>query len=247
MFEISNFSVSYKNKKILRNISLNLEPGKLIVLMGPNGSGKSSLASSIMGHPNFTIDNGTCNFNGENILNLSIENRARRGIFLASQNSISIPGVQVSTFLREAYHMLKPDNQNISLENFKEKLGHALDMVGLDHKFLLRTLNEGFSGGEKKRFEIAQLILFEPKIAILDEIDSGLDSDALKLLANALAYSKNLNPNLSILLITHYNRLLNYLTPDKIHVLYKGQIIKSGNMEIAKEIESNGYDKFIQN
>lgn len=244
MFQISNFSVSYKSKKILTNINLDLEPGKLIVLMGPNGSGKSTLASSIMGHPNFTIDNGACVFNGENILNLSIENRARKGIFLASQNSIAIPGVQVYTFLREAYHMLKL--ATISLENFQKKLDHALDMVGLENKFLSRTLNEGFSGGEKKRFEIAQLILFEPKIAILDEIDSGLDSDALKLLANALIYSQNLNPDISILLITHYNRLLNYIKPDKVHVFYKGQIIKSGSLDIAKEIESNGYDKFIQ-
>lgn len=245
MLKISNFSVSLDDKKILNNINLILSSGETSVLMGPNGSGKSTLATSIMGHPSFKIDSGNCLFNGINLLDLNVENRARSGLFLAAQNSISIPGVQVFTFLRESYRMLKNLEVDISVNDFKIAVIDVFKMVGLHENFLFRNLNDGFSGGEKKRFEIAQMLLFEPKIVILDEIDSGLDSDALKLLANALNYIKKRKPDIMILLITHYSRLIDYINPDKVYVLHNGQIIKSGDKTLAKEIELSGYEKFI--
>lgn len=239
MFQIKNLSIKLADKEILKKINLDILPGQIHALMGPNGSGKSSLALTILGHPNYNIISGEINFLNSNILDLPVEKRARMGIFLALQYPSSI-SVSVFTFLKEAHRVLT--NLDISISDFKKLVYDAFDKVGLDHSFIYRNLNENFSGGEKKRLEIAQLLLFKPKFAILDEIDSGLDIDSIKNISQVILNLKKENPDLSILVITHYNRILNFLSPDAVHVLSNGELIESGNINLAKKIEDFGYN-----
>lgn len=240
MLSLSHVTVTLDAKPIIQDLSLEIKAGTIHALMGPNGSGKSTLALTLMGHPHYEVIQGTVTFNGEDLLALPVEKRARAGLFLACQYPPAIPGVPVLTFLKESHRMLI--GTEISVAAFKELVAHAFDAVKLDHSFMYRNLHEGFSGGEKKRFEIAQLILFKPCLAILDEIDSGLDVDALVTIARALNDLKAQNPFLSLLIITHYNRILEYCQPDAVHILAKGKLWVSGDKELARSIEQRGYD-----
>ncbi len=240
MLSLENISISCSETKVINNLSLSFTPGTVTVLMGPNGSGKSTLAYTLMGHPKYYVTQGSIIFNEHNFLELPVEKRARLGLFLACQYPQEVPGVQVFTFLKEAHRMLT--GKELSVSDFQQLLYTVFDTVKLDHSFAYRNLHEGFSGGEKKRLEIAQLLLFQPKLAILDEIDSGLDVDALKLVAEAINTARIQNPAMSIVLITHYARILKYITPDTVHILMNGSIVKSGDHSLAELIESKGYD-----
>ncbi len=240
MLRLSQVTILLEQKPIVENLSLTIEPGTVHALMGPNGSGKSTLALTLMGHPRYEVVSGSITFNGEDLLALPVEKRARTGLFLACQYPPAIPGVQVLIFLKESHRMLTC--QDISVAAFKELVAAAFDAVKLDHSFMYRYVHEGFSGGEKKRFEIAQLILFKPRLAILDEIDSGLDVDALVTIARVLNDLKIQNPALSLLIITHYNRVLEYIQPNQVHILSKGKLWLSGDKELAQSIERRGYD-----
>lgn len=240
MLKIQNLQVKIEDKLILKDINLQIKPGSFHVLMGPNGSGKSSLAYTLMGHPNYKVTAGTVLLENQNLLELPVEQRSRLGIFLAYQYPIAIPGVQVFTFLKEAHRMLT--GQELSVKDFQNLVYSVFDQVNLNHSFLHRYLNEGFSGGEKKRLEIAQLLLFKPKIAILDEIDSGLDIDGLKIIAQTINLARQDNKEMSIILITHYARILDSIAADHVHILQDGKILKSGDKNLAHIIENNGYN-----
>lgn len=242
MLYISKLCVSLDDRPILEDVSLAVKAGTTHAIMGPNGSGKSTLAATLMGYPHYQVLSGSIRFNGEDLLALPIEKRARAGLFLACQQSPSIPGVPVFTFLKEAHRMLT--GEEVSVAAFKERVYAAFDAVRLDHSFVYRFLNEGFSGGEKKRFEIAQLLLFKPRLALLDEIDSGLDVDALNLITQVLVEEKKRNPLLTLVIITHYNRMLPALEPDAVHILSHGKIRASQGKELAHMIEERGYDEW---
>jgi Fe-S cluster assembly ATP-binding protein len=207
--------------------------------MGPNGSGKSTLASVIMGRPGYTVTEGEVLFRGENVLELTPDERAQRGLFLAMQYPVEVPGVSVVNFLRTAYGAVK--GKQISALEFRKHMKSKMETLGVEDAMVNRYVNQGFSGGEKKRVEILQLAVLEPSIAILDETDSGLDIDSLKLVATGVA--KLIGPDLGVLLITHYQRILDYITPDRVHVMIDGRIVKSGGAELAKELEAKGYDE----
>lgn len=241
MLLIKNLSVCFEEKNILKNLNLKIMPGKIHIIMGPNGSGKSTLAYTIMGHPFYTITSGDIFFENKRINQIPVEERAKMGIFLACQNNLAIDGVEVFTFLFEAYKSLF--NQNISTSDFQVKIMRIFDMVGLNLKFLYRNLYDGFSGGEKKRLEIAQFLLFNPRLAILDEIDSGLDIDGIKMVALSLQYAKRINPNMSIILITHYSKIIHYFNDYSISVLKEGSIEITGSNDLIHKIENEGYDR----
>ena len=238
----NNLTVSINGTPILKDINLSIQRGTIHVIMGPNGSGKSTLAYTLMGHPNYTITNGSIVLGDEDITNLSPDKRAKRGLFLAFQQPQEIPGVSVITFLKEACHALK--GTSFVTETFQAVVEQRTRQLQIDFTFLYRNLNDGFSGGEKKRFEMLQLLVLEPKLVVLDEIDSGLDIDALKIVAQGLTYAKKENPDLSILLITHYQRILDYITPDFVHVLCDGLLVASGGPELALSLEQKGYDDY---
>ncbi len=240
MIRITNLSVAIAEKQVLSHINLEIQPGSVHALMGRNGSGKSTLAYALMGHPAYTITFGSIEFNGTDITNLSIDKRAQAGIFLAFQNPLEIPGVTVFNFLKEAHAAIT--QKAIPVNEFKQFLFEQMDILRIDHAFAYRELNAGFSGGEKKRLELLQLLVLKPQLAILDEIDSGLDVDAIKIVAEGLQAARTANPNMSILMITHYPRLLNYITPDAVHVMHAGTIMQSGNSELAQQIEQRGYE-----
>lgn len=239
MLKISDLTVLCADNLVLNKLNLTLEAGSLHVLMGPNGSGKSTLAYTLMGHPKYTVINGSILFNKSDLLALPIEKRARAGLFLACQYPQEVPGVQVFTFLREAHRMLS--GTELSVSEFKKMVLDIFDLVKLDASFLYRHLHDQFSGGEKKRLEIAQFLLFKPKLAILDEIDSGLDIDGLAIMAKALSHARTENRSLTIILITHYARILEQVSPDFVHILQQGTIIRSGNNTLTYEIEQRGY------
>ncbi len=241
MLEISNLHASAGDVAILKGLNLTVNPGEVHAIMGPNGSGKSTLAKVITGHDSMTVTDGDVRFEGESIIEAAPEDRARAGIFLAFQYPIEIPGVTNSTLLREGLNAIRKHRGEVELDAFdflsmaKEKSA----LLEMDTKFLSRAVNEGFSGGEKKRNEILQMLVLEPKLAVLDETDSGLDIDALKIVAkgvNALRAADR-----SFVVITHYQRLLDYIVPDFVHVLYQGRIAKSGPKELALELEDRGY------
>ncbi|MDQ4102026.1 MAG: Fe-S cluster assembly ATPase SufC [Thermoproteota archaeon] len=245
--EVKNLHSSIDGKEILKGLNLSISKGEVHAIMGPNGSGKSTLANAIMGHPKYNIDSGDILVKGESILNLSTDLRARKGLFLGFQYPTEIPGVGYSHFLRNAYNTLNKslgEEQNrevfITVREFHEYVKKNLDAVGLDPSFLSRYLNEGFSGGEKKRSEVMQMLVLKPNIAILDEPDSGLDIDAVKAVAEAI--NKLIDIGAGVLVITHYARILRYLKKlDYVHVVARGKVIKSGGKELSEELESKGY------
>lgn len=242
MISINNLHASIEDKEILRGIDLQINAGEVHAIMGPNGSGKSTLASVLAGRADYTVTNGTATFMGKDLLELSPEDRAKEGLFLAFQYPVEIPGVSTTNFIKTAvnekrkYHGLQPLDAVAFLKLMKERM----KLVHIDQSLLSRSLNEGFSGGEKKRNEIFQMAMLEPSFAILDETDSGLDIDALRIVANGVNTLRN--ENNAVLLVTHYQRLLDYIVPDFVHVLYKGRIVKSGGKELALELEEKGYD-----
>ncbi|MCF7872007.1 Fe-S cluster assembly ATPase SufC [Candidatus Woesearchaeota archaeon] len=240
---IKNLNAKVEDKEIIKNLNLELDKGKIHVIMGPNGSGKSTLANAIMGHPNYEAE-GEVLLNEKNILNMEPNERSKAGIFLSFQYPVSVPGVTVSNFLRQAINARREKNNEIKIPEFVKKLNKQLDILQIPKEFARRYLNEGFSGGEKKKMEILQLAMLEPKIAILDETDSGLDIDALKKVSEAINKVKEEFPDMTILVITHYQRMLNYLKPDTIHVMINGEIIKTGGPKLAKQLEKKGYDAF---
>lgn len=242
MLKISNLHARVEDKSILKGIDLEINPGEVHAIMGPNGSGKSTLASVIAGKEEYEVRQGKITFNGEEISELNADERAHKGLFLSFQYPVEIPGVSVTNFIKTALNETRkakglndmPANKMLKL--IREKS----EMLEIDRKFLSRSLNEGFSGGEKKRNEIFQMAMLEPKLAILDETDSGLDIDALRIVANGV--NKLKNSENATLVITHYQRLLDYIVPDFVHVLYDGKIVKSGGKELAFELEEKGYD-----
>ena len=242
LLEIKNLQVSINDNEILKNLNLKINKGEIHAIMGPNGSGKSTFSKVLAGHPAYSVLNGDIFFKGLSILDLEPEERSHLGIFLAFQYPIEIPGVSNEDFLRLAYNSKqkfynKPEIDPIEfLTIINEKLNH----VNMSPLFLSRNVNEGFSGGEKKRNEILQMILLDSELSILDETDSGLDIDALKIISNGI--NKFMNPSKSIILITHYQRLLDYINPTYVHVMQDGKIIKTGSAELAKELESKGYE-----
>lgn len=236
---LKKLSVWRDQKPILNDLNLEVQPGSVHALMGPNGSGKSTLAYTLLGHPDYEVKAGSMEYNDLNLANLAIEQRAQQGIFLAFQHPIEIPGVSVFDFLREAYIALT--KKTLAVKEFQALLYEKLDMVGLDHSFAYRPLNVGFSGGEKKRLEILQLLLFSPSLAILDEIDSGLDVDAIRLVSQGLKKAREENPHMALIIISHYPHLFSYVIPDQVHIMKKGAIIQSGGYELAQAIQLRGY------
>jgi Fe-S cluster assembly ATP-binding protein len=239
--EVKNLRVKVDDKEILKGISLDLDKGQVVALMGPNGSGKSTLAYALMGHPKYEITSGKVFLNGEDVTNTSPDQRAKKGLFLSFQYPQEIAGVSVSNFLRTALNAIREskNEKQISVMDFHKLLQEKMKLLKIDKSFALRYVNEGFSGGEKKRMEILQMAVLQPQIGILDETDSGLDIDALRTVANGVNNLKG--PDLGILLITHYQRILNYITPDKVHIVINGKIVKSGGKELALEVEEKGY------
>jgi len=241
---IKNLHVSIESKEILKGVDLTVKQGEIHAIMGPNGTGKSTLAYTLMGHPNYTVTEGEIWFKGRNILELEPDERSREGIFLAFQYPVAIPGVTVANFLRTAINSRRraqnPEDKGIAIPEFRKMLKEKMEMLKMDSAFAGRYLNDGFSGGEKKRAEILQLATLKPEIAILDETDSGLDIDALRIVSegvNALS-----GPDLGVLVITHYQRLLNYIKPQYVHVMMGGRIVESGGPELALHLEEHGYD-----
>jgi len=248
--EIKNLHVSIEGKEILKGINLTISRGEIHALMGPNGSGKSSLAMTLMGHPNYKIESGEILFEGKNILQMKPHERAKLGLFLAFQYPYAVPGVSVFNFLRTAYTSLKfggkPDTKKeefINILEFSKLLSEKMKMLQMDDTFARRYLNEGFSGGEKKKAEILQMAVLKPKVAVIDEADSGADIDSLKIIANGMNKIFE-EGNSGILLITHYNRILQHIRPHYVHILVDGQIVKTGDASLADEIEAKGYGEF---
>ena len=242
--EIRDLHVAVEDTKILKGVDLTVGQGEIHALMGPNGTGKSTLAYALMGHPKYDVTQGQMLFNGQDLEDLEPDERARLGLFLAFQYPVAIPGVSLANFLRSAINAQlradNPDEKGISIPKFRKMLKEKMDLLQMPHEFAGRYLNEGFSGGEKKRAEILQLAVLEPEIAVLDETDSGLDIDALRIVASgvdALA-----GPELGVLIITHYQRILNYIKPDHVHIMLDGQIVESGGADLAEHLEEHGYD-----
>ena len=239
VLEIKNLHVSVEDKEILKGLNLTLKTGEIAAIMGPNGTGKSTLSAAIMGNPNYEITEGDILFDGESILDLEVDERARLGLFLAMQYPAEIPGITNAEFIRAAMNAGKEDDEKISVLDFITKLDEKMELLGMREEMAERYLNEGFSGGEKKRNEILQLLMIEPSFAILDEIDSGLDIDALKVVSKGVNSMRG--ENFGSLIITHYQRLLNYIVPDTVHVMMGGKIVKTGDAELAKKLEAEGY------
>ncbi len=242
LLKIEGLTVSVEGKQILNGVDLTVNRSEVHAIMGPNGSGKSTLANALMGHPRYQVTGGTVHFKGEDILGLSPDKRAQRGLFLAFQYPTSIPGVTMVNFLRQAMKAVR--GEDIPVREFREKLLKTMDLLRMDQEFARRYVNEGFSGGEKKRAEILQMGILDPDLAIMDETDSGLDIDALRTVAEGV--NSLTTPKLGVVLITHYQRLLIYIKPQFVHILYQGRIIESGGAELALRLEAEGYDPVIE-
>jgi len=242
VLEIRDLHATVEGKEILRGINLTINKGEIHAIMGPNGSGKSTLAKILAGHPAYEVTKGEVLFEGRNLLELAPDERAREGVFLAFQYPVEVPGVSNAQFLRLAYNEKRKHHGEEELDplEFKDLLAERAKIVEMDAGLMSRSVNEGFSGGEKKRNEILQMAVLEPKLAVLDETDSGLDIDALRVVADGV--NKLRTPENAVVLVTHYQRLLNYIVPDYVHVLYRGRIVRSGGKELAYELEEKGYD-----
>ncbi len=242
MLTVKDLHASVEEKEILKGINLQVNPGEVHAIMGPNGSGKSTLSTVIAGHEDYEVEKGSLEFDGENLADLDAEERAHKGIFLSFQYPVEIPGVTVTNFIKTAINASRKAQgmEDMPANEMLKKIREKAALLEIDSKFLSRSLNEGFSGGEKKRNEIFQMAMLEPKLAILDETDSGLDIDALKIVANGV--NKLKSDDNAVVVITHYQRLLDYIVPDFVHVLYNGRIVKSGTKELAHELEAKGYD-----
>ncbi len=242
MLSIKNLQASIEDKEILKGIDLEVKPGEVHAIMGPNGSGKSTLASVLAGREEYEVTGGEVDFLGSDLLDMDADERARAGVFLAFQYPVEIPGVSTTNFMKTAINQVREHRGEKALDavSFLKLMKEKMKLVEIDQALLSRSLNEGFSGGEKKRNEIFQMAMLEPKLAILDETDSGLDIDALRIVANGVNALKS-SDNATIV-VTHYQRLLDYIIPDYVHVLYKGKIVKSGTKELALELEAKGYD-----
>ncbi len=241
VFEIKNLKVNAFDKKILKGVNLTIEGGQVHVVMGPNGAGKSTLASAIMGSPNFDVTSGKMFLNKEDLLAMSVDQRAKAGVFLAMQYPVEVPGVTNFNFIKTAVSTLK--EQKLSVVDFMKEFDKSLEQLQMNKDMPYRYLNHGFSGGEKKRNEILQMLMLKPKLAVLDEIDSGLDIDALKIVGKAL--NKQKNKKTGILIITHYQRILEYIKPDFVHIMIDGKIVKTGDKSLIKQIEEKGYENLV--
>ncbi|HAE12412.1 MAG: Fe-S cluster assembly ATPase SufC [Opitutae bacterium] len=237
---INNLSASIEGKTILDNLNLDLPAGEVHAVMGPNGSGKSTLSKVLAGHPDYEVTGGSAKLEGIELLGLSPDEIARMGLFLAFQYPIEVPGISIANFIRAALQARLPEGENIKAVDYYKQLYEKMDELGIDRKFTSRSLNEGFSGGEKKRCEILQMSMLEPRYCILDETDSGLDIDALREVS--LGVNRMKGPERGMLVITHYQRLLEYIVPDKVHVMWEGKIVLSGDKDLAVELEQRGYD-----
>ena len=246
MIKIKNLHANVEGNEILKGINLEVNPGEIHAIMGPNGSGKSTLANVLAGHDAYEVTDGEIIFSDKNIVEMDPDERAREGLFLAFQYPIEIPGVSNSVFLKTALNEIRKHKgeEEITAKDFLALIREKAEVLGMDSSLISRSVNEGFSGGEKKRNEILQLLMLNPKLAILDETDSGLDIDALKIVAHGV--NKFRNENNAVILVTHYQRLLDYIVPDFVHVLYKGKIVKSGDKNLALELEERGYDWIIK-
>ncbi|MEW9698261.1 Fe-S cluster assembly ATPase SufC [Paenibacillus sp. SI8] len=239
-FTIDGLKANVEGKEILKGLSLEIKGGEVHAIMGPNGTGKSTLASALMGHPKYEVTEGSVTLDGEDVLDMAVDERARAGLFLAMQYPSEITGVTNADFLRSAMNVRRGEGNEISLIKFIRQMEAKMKQLEMNPEFMHRYLNEGFSGGEKKRNEILQMLLLEPKIVILDEIDSGLDIDALRIVAEGVNAMRS--EERGFLIITHYQRLLNYVNPDFVHVMMQGRIVKSGGPELAERLEAEGYD-----
>jgi len=246
MLKITNLHASAGEKEILKGISLEIKPGEVHAIMGPNGSGKSTLAQVIAGHPGYEVTGGSIEYSGEDLLELDAEERSQKGVFLAFQYPVEIPGVTNAYFLRAAYNEIRKSKGEDEVDpiEFLDIMEEKLKLVEMDASMMQRSVNAGFSGGEKKRNEILQMAVLAPKLAVLDETDSGLDIDALRIVAEGV--NKLKRPDNATIVVTHYQRLLNYIVPDFVHVLAGGRIIKSGGKELAHELEAKGYDWLLE-
>lgn len=240
LLEIEDLCVAVEGKEILKGVNLKLNKGEIHALMGPNGSGKSTLSHALMGHPKYEILRGSVRFQGEEILELKPDERAKKGMFLAFQYPLSIPGVTVVNFLRAALKAVS--ESEVSPREFRKLIKEKMELLDMDDSFATRYVNDGFSGGEKKKLETLQMAVLQPKMAILDETDTGLDIDALKTVSEGINHLVEANLDIGVLLITHYQRILSYVQPDFVHVLIGGQVVKSGRKELALELEAKGYD-----
>ena len=238
--KIENLSASIEDKEILRNLSLTIPKGEVHAIMGPNGSGKSTLAKVLSGHPDYEVTGGSVSLDGEEILGLDPDEISRLGLFLAFQYPMEVPGVSIANFIRAARNARLAEGEKVKAVDFYKELYEKMDDLGMDRKFTSRSLNDGFSGGEKKRCEILQMSMLDPKYCILDETDSGLDIDALRVVSEGV--NRMRNPERGILVITHYQRLLEYIVPDYVHVMSEGKIIRTAGKELALELEERGYD-----
>ena len=246
-FEIKDLRASVEGKEILKGVTLSINKGEVHAVMGPNGSGKSTLSHTLMGHPGYTVDGGEVIFKGQNVLALEVDERARLGMFLALQYPVVVPGISMTNFLRTALNAKrgydgKDKSKAITPREFRELLKEPMRTLRMDDSFLSRYINDGFSGGEKKRAEILQMAVLKPEIAILDETDSGLDIDSIRFVAEAINEMRG--PDLGVLIITHYSRILEFIKPDFVHVLVNGQIVQSGGPEIATQLEKSGYSEW---
>jgi len=238
--QIDNLSASVGKEQILNNLNFTLPKGEVHAIMGPNGSGKSTLSKVLAGHPDYQVSGGNASMDGTELLGLNPDEIARLGLFLAFQYPVEVPGVSIANFIRAAIKSRLPEGENIKAVEFYKELYLKMDGLGMDRSFTSRSMNEGFSGGEKKRCEILQMSMLNPKYCILDETDSGLDIDALRVVSEGINQMKN--PDRGILVITHYQRLLDYIVPDKVHVMWEGRIVRSGDKTLALELEDKGYD-----
>jgi Fe-S cluster assembly ATP-binding protein len=240
--EIKNLHINLGDRPIVKGLTLTIKPGEVHAIMGPNGTGKSTLAKAIAGHPDYTITGGDVLVDGKSVLSMEVDERARAGLFLAFQYPSEIPGVSIANFIRAAVQARMAEGEELDATGYYKRLYAKMDLLKIDRKFTSRSVNEGFSGGEKKRCEILQMAMLEPKYALMDETDSGLDIDALRIVAEGVNAQRAGPSAPGILLITHYQRLLNYIVPDFVHVMWDGRLVKSGDKSLALELEAKGYD-----